>query len=39
MNLKEKVEKKPELLKEWLPHPDVLYDRTIATPCALQAFL
>lgn len=50
MSLKEKVEKKAEILREeegsfpllfqeWPPRWDVLYDPTIATPCVLEAFL
>ena len=46
MSLKEKVEKVAEIFREevanfplpfqeWPPHPDLLYDQTIAIPCML----
>ena len=37
--LREKVENFPSPFQEWPPHPDVLYDQTIAIPCMLQSFL
>ena len=37
--LREKVENFPSLFQEWPPHPDVLYDQTIAVPSMLQSFL